>query len=361
MIHKFKKWLSGDITWEEEKELRKEAANDSMLADAVEGYENFPESDHIEKIHHLNKRIRQQAASQTSRTPFPLRAIAASLVILVAAGLFWMVNQNVLQSSSENIAYQAPTETRIAKEAIKSAPNQKPEEQQPPITALPAPPAPTSGRKTNDIIPPPKSPSPSVSPIKKQRATKPTIASSEQQEIITENTTTISTADEAIAAAAQRVENAPPPTAESPLPADEGIVQAFDEAPIETSESEEVRGEDLDQPTTSGVALSRQVQSSAYVKQSENVLASPAPLADRDLLQMYLQENLQYPEKAKLENVIGTLRLLYQLDSTSNIRSIEIIDSLGFGCEEEAIRLLRSTPIQFLSNEGDTISINFGQ
>ena len=153
MIHKFKKWLSGEITWKEEKELRKEAANDSALADAIEGYEQFPKSDHLQKIHQLNKRVRQQTSSQESRNKFPLRAIAASFIVLVAVGLFWMVNQNLIPTVSDSTAYQIPAETRVSKEAIETSPTQTQSKQRTPIASLPTPAVPTAENKSfnNDV------------------------------------------------------------------------------------------------------------------------------------------------------------------------------------------------------------------
>jgi len=78
MIIKFKKWLSGEITWKEEKELRQKAVEEEFLADAIGGYEQFPETDHIQKVHQLNRRIREKSGK--SSTHFLSRAIAASFL-----------------------------------------------------------------------------------------------------------------------------------------------------------------------------------------------------------------------------------------------------------------------------------------
>ena len=362
MIHKFKKWLSGEITWREEKELRKEATDDSVLADAIEGYEQFPESDHLQKIHQLNKRIRQESSSQASRNKFPLRAIAASFMVLMAAGLFWMVNQHFLPTSSENIAYQIPTDASMSKEAIVSSPTRPPANQQAPVVAPPTPAAPTNKNNSiNNDIETATTPVSSSTPVVNERETE-VPPSPPTQRTPQKRTKTTLIKEEAIAATPPpSIEQVPPPVSVPPFSEEEGIVQIVDQAPVETSESGANREEYTDQQTAANISLSRQAQSRAYVEDSETAIVAPSIVSNSILLQQYFQENLRYPEEAKLQMISGTLRLYYQLDDTGNFNNIKVIDSLGYGCEEEAIRLLRTAPAQLLVNEVDTISIKFGQ
>ncbi len=362
MIHKFKKWLSGEITWEEEKQLRKEAAKDSMLADAMEGYEYFPNADHQQKIHHLNKRIRQRTGTSTNSNTFTLRAIAASLVLLISVGLFWMVNQNWSLSSTENIAYQAPKETLVTKEAIEVSSVQEKPKQSPPIVSAPTPSKSAIKRSAGSdkiVSTSTTSPSASVPPAKKQRSIEPAPSTSAQQEVLPENFHTPTIAKEVIAVEAPITEEVPASTAASS--SDEAIVTAFDKSAEEVLKKEKKREEIEDQQDAASIALSRQASSRSSLEQREDYLAAAPSMPKKELLQFFLQENLRYPKKAKRKKVNGTLKLQYQLDRDNNLNNLKIIDSLGFGCEEEAIRLLRSAPIHLLSSEGDTVFIKFGQ
>ena len=260
MIHKFKKWLSGEITWKEEKELRKEAANDSALADAIEGYEQFPKSDHLQKIHQLNKRVRQQTSSQESRNKFPLRAIAASFIVLVAVGLFWMVNQNLIPTVSDSTAYQIPAETRVSKEAIETSPTQTQSKQRTPIASLPTPAVPTAENKSfnNDVGTTTNTPATSSPPVAKQRKVEPVSPPPAKQSVSLEQTNTNTISEDAIATTATptaAIEDIPPPVSDAPLPKAEGIVQIFDEDPVEESQIEEIQEEYTDQQTASNLSL----------------------------------------------------------------------------------------------------------
>ncbi|HCX21110.1 MAG: hypothetical protein CMB80_20060 [Flammeovirgaceae bacterium] len=58
----------------------------------------------------------------------------------------------------------------------------------------------------------------------------------------------------------------------------------------------------------------------------------------------YLEGNLRYPEEAKQKKIQGKVILKVNLDSTGAITSIEIKRNLGFGCDEEAIRLVKEGP-----------------
>ena len=57
MKNSLKKWLAGAATWEEEKKLRRAAANDDFLAEAMEGYDAFPNSNHSTNIDRLKSRL----------------------------------------------------------------------------------------------------------------------------------------------------------------------------------------------------------------------------------------------------------------------------------------------------------------
>ena len=70
----------------------------------------------------------------------------------------------------------------------------------------------------------------------------------------------------------------------------------------------------------------------------------------------YLKRNLQYPQDAGENNIEGEVILEVTIDSIGEITSIEIIQALGFGCDQEAIRLVREGPKwQAASRNGSNI------
>ncbi len=50
IIQMLKEWLSGDAGYQKERELSDMAQDDPFLADALSGYQSFPEGDHEGRI-----------------------------------------------------------------------------------------------------------------------------------------------------------------------------------------------------------------------------------------------------------------------------------------------------------------------
>jgi len=58
----------------------------------------------------------------------------------------------------------------------------------------------------------------------------------------------------------------------------------------------------------------------------------------------YFMENLKYPEEAKAEGVEGMVQTQFVIDEKGNVTQVEVIEGIGSGCDEEAIRLIKSMP-----------------
>ena len=58
----------------------------------------------------------------------------------------------------------------------------------------------------------------------------------------------------------------------------------------------------------------------------------------------YLQKNLIAPEAAVSNNINGTVILQFSVSSDGQPTDIRVLQSLGYGCDEEAVRLLKEGP-----------------
>ena len=56
----------------------------------------------------------------------------------------------------------------------------------------------------------------------------------------------------------------------------------------------------------------------------------------------YLKDELRYPEEAKKQNVEGHVMVSFVVDKEGNIEDPRILKSLGHGCDEEAMRVVKS-------------------
>lgn len=56
----------------------------------------------------------------------------------------------------------------------------------------------------------------------------------------------------------------------------------------------------------------------------------------------YLNDNLAYPELAKSNHIQGTVKVLVSVDSLGKLTEAKVYRGIGGGCDEEALRLIRS-------------------
>ena len=76
-------------------------------------------------------------------------------------------------------------------------------------------------------------------------------------------------------------------------------------------------------------------------KQLEDV-AKPY-FADGSNMAQYIFHNLQFPAEAKEREIQGTVRLSFVVETDGSVSNIVIVNSVGGGCDNEAVRLLQET------------------
>lgn len=70
----------------------------------------------------------------------------------------------------------------------------------------------------------------------------------------------------------------------------------------------------------------------------------PRPQGGMDGWNAYLEQNLQYPDRAKQARIEGTVYVLFVVDKDGNLVKPEILRGIGAGADEEAIRLINDAP-----------------
>ena len=65
--------------------------------------------------------------------------------------------------------------------------------------------------------------------------------------------------------------------------------------------------------------------------------------SDGSNMAQYILSNLEYPESAKAAEIHGTVRLNFVVEADGSISNITVKNSVGGGCDNEAIRLLQQT------------------
>ena len=91
--------------------------------------------------------------------------------------------------------------------------------------------------------------------------------------------------------------------------------------------------------------LSEIVVTSSGIEDSSSRTYSPAKTGGGNRsYRKYLEENLNYPKAATENEIEGIVILELTISTFGNISNIDVKKSLGYGCDEEAMRLIREGP-----------------
>jgi TonB family protein len=75
-------------------------------------------------------------------------------------------------------------------------------------------------------------------------------------------------------------------------------------------------------------------------------------------LSQYLARNIKYPKEAQRRNISGTVLLSMFIDKTGKVKDVTALKGIGYGCDEEAIRVVENMPNwKPASNAGKTVEV----
>ena len=87
-------------------------------------------------------------------------------------------------------------------------------------------------------------------------------------------------------------------------------------------------------------------------KKSSIPLQAPEYRGGKKALLKFIDENLKYPEEALHQRIEGTVHLEYVVNGLGKIVNVKVLKGIGYGCDEEAIRLIKSLVYEKVYNEG---------
>lgn len=150
----------------------------------------------------------------------------------------------------------------------------------------------------------------------------------EEVETQTQQTNTVSLLDESIVVSAE------PENIIMPEPLD------IPERQIEVFEVEEIiEPEELDLEEEVRPDFSKQ-----RIYQSVEVDEEPQfPNGEHGLLE-YIAENINYPQAAMDEGIAGRVFVSFIVEPDGSISNAKVVRGIGYGCDEEAIRIIESLP-----------------
>jgi periplasmic protein TonB len=58
----------------------------------------------------------------------------------------------------------------------------------------------------------------------------------------------------------------------------------------------------------------------------------------------FLSKNMKYPAAAQRANVQGKVYIQFVVNTDGSIQNVDVLKSVGFGCDEEAVRVIKTVP-----------------
>lgn len=320
------KWQSGDFTRRDEQELKALTADDDFRREAWEGFVAHPEAAHQATLATLRSRLRDQDGRSGGRRigMVPIWAAAAAIVVLIGAVLFFQ--------QKNDLAEQAPLATNTttpAEPSIQSAPAENSpsgdnnaivlsDQSSPKLDKIPADRNQHNWARTDDdashIV---TSDLAQPAPASAGKAAQPYAVESKSEEALDLHE---AEKDQVVAAAESVKKKAPAAT--KPLP-----TTPSGRATADTAWNQNRIPPDM-------AKRRKQVRDDKQPLESE-------PADGWDAFQEYLRQNARLTPAARNNNVSGTVRLQFTVNANGDTQAFITLRSIGYGCDEEAIRLVR--------------------
>ena len=338
------RWQSGDFTRADERELKVLTDSDEFRREAMEGFMSLPEGDHDAILQALrNKvRLRSGAAAAPVRRIVLLRWSAAAAVLALLISAIWFLpdwsdkeaapiarvqdqplgrSESAPEATQPSISEQkdivsAPATPGIQRAtglprsgvpgAVEKNKDALEESESPTFSDVAAAPeSDDNGRAAGQPAAPPSNTSPqSVFQDKRSEES----VSKPVQEVTTGNAPASAAKDMAKAARSKKRTDPIPSKTDS-------IWHTTDRKPDMEAVKKEAR-EDA-QPQTS------------------------EPAGGWDAFNEYLRQNARLTLEARDHNISGTVRLQFSVNANGEPQNFITLRSLGFGCDEEAVRLVK--------------------
>ena len=69
-------------------------------------------------------------------------------------------------------------------------------------------------------------------------------------------------------------------------------------------------------------------------------------------MQKFIQDNLRYPKEALTNRIEGVVEVSYVVDGQGRIKEAKVTKGIGHGCDEEALRIVKSLVFEKAYNRG---------
>ncbi len=93
-------------------------------------------------------------------------------------------------------------------------------------------------------------------------------------------------------------------------------------------------------------------------KSRKKFLKLPRLDGGKELLKQFLKENLQYPKEAVEKRIEGDVIIRFKVTGRGEVLDPKVEKGIGYGCDEEALRLVSMLQYQAVKNRGVRVTTN---
>jgi len=87
-------------------------------------------------------------------------------------------------------------------------------------------------------------------------------------------------------------------------------------------------------------------------KKGKHFIKTPVYEGGLKAMRIFISQHKKYPEEALKEKIEGTVYLKYTIDYKGNVIDAKVLKSLGHGCDEEAVRIIKLLKFNVPKNRG---------
>ncbi len=91
-------------------------------------------------------------------------------------------------------------------------------------------------------------------------------------------------------------------------------------------------------------------------KDKNSFIKKPEYPGGKKAMNEFIRKNLKYPEEALKKKIEGKVHLSYTINFKGKVEHIKILNGLGYGCDEEAIRIVKLLEFTSPKNRGMRVS-----
>ncbi len=299
------RWMRGDFTRNDEQELHALTDADEFRREAWEGLTALPEEDHAARLGALREKLSGPKPNGRVFVMPPWLAAAAALALLIVA-VWWFApwrpqpDQPIAGAKPDNTAETPLSTSPDAEKSTADIDQNTPADNEyPPLAAnratakqMPSMPAPTS------------------------------------DQIVMATESKAESVEDAATPAEENAKSAPVASAPAGAPATSPASQS--EAGDKKTSTGNPR-DTFDTDTKPDMAAVRKLDSAN---------TQPEPAKGWDDFSEYLRQNARLTAEARNNNISGTVRIQFAVDNNGAPYGFQILKGLGYGCDQEAIRLI---------------------